>query len=166
MRSWGRPKKNVDPKNFFQMRNSYIGKVTKNCNFTPNSFCARREKLEGGGRSAPPPGHIGLKAKRNLYFLSHSMWKCNDRNLFVRSKYFLEFFLPYINYKKTARFWQTPWKARALCMQRICRRLRLCIIIRGSCVACMIKSRSLPYRTRQPARHYGCLDRVAHQHAW
>ena len=55
MRSWGRPKKNVDPKKFFQMRNSYIGKVTKNCNFTPNSFCARREKLEGG-RSAPPRG--------------------------------------------------------------------------------------------------------------
>ena len=44
------------------MRNSYIGKVTKKINFTPNSFCARREKLEGG-QICPPPGHIGLSPK-------------------------------------------------------------------------------------------------------
>ena len=37
------------------MRNLYVGKVTKNCSFTPNSFCARREKLEEGADLPPPP---------------------------------------------------------------------------------------------------------------
>ena len=50
---------NVDVINF------YLGKVAKDCDFNPNSFCARYEKLKEGA-DLPPPAHIVKKIFSNL----------------------------------------------------------------------------------------------------
>ena len=48
MRSWGRPKKKCRPKKIFSDAEFVYRKSHKKLLVTPNSFCARREKLEGG----------------------------------------------------------------------------------------------------------------------
>ena len=72
MCSWGRPKKNLRSKKFFSDAEFVYRKRKKNCKFTPNSFCARREKLEGGGRYAPPPGAHRVNIAETIKYYNYN----------------------------------------------------------------------------------------------